>query len=109
MTTNGELTSLAGTQRVQLTLVMWWVEGSLNSVTLGGGFDSDLDPSIVCLTLGCGSPSLGLSFLLCKMGRLVVPTLESCSENGNERKWFLAHGRRSDNVIHGDVIVILVT
>lgn len=60
---------------------MWWVEGSLNSVTLGRqALSSDLDLD-GCLTLGCGSPSLGLSFLLCIIGRLVVPTLESCGEN----------------------------
>lgn len=55
---------LASTYGALLILAVWWVDSFLNSVTLEAGFEFWPGPLQWCLTLGCGLPSLVLSFLL---------------------------------------------
>lgn len=55
---------LASTYGALLLLAVWWVDSSLNSVTLEAGFEFWLGPLQWCPTLGCGLPSVVLSFLL---------------------------------------------
>lgn len=94
---------------VVLILVMWWVGGSLNSVTLEAGFEFWPGPLSGCLTLKYDSPSLGLRFLLCKMGRILVPTLEGCGEDEMRENSSQHMGGAQTMSSVGDVIVTLVT
>lgn len=79
-------------------LAVWWVDSSLNNVTLEAGFEFWPGPSPWLFDpRAVASPQWASVSFSQKIGRITVPTLVGCNERGQ----FLAHGRYSNNVICG--------
>lgn len=54
--------------------VAWWGPKVRAEHPWGPQQNGDFQQSLSCVPSGCSLPSLGLSFLTCEMGRMVVPT-----------------------------------